>query len=100
MDAATQVYVIDYLMAVQPRQLHPEALDRFETSEFAFRVSPYDLLHNLIEIKRAKRAEILSRIGYPHHQNVSRDWVCSLEFPAVLLNYESGSAFRRTFISA
>lgn len=63
------------LMKARKQDLYPEFLDRAETTELRFRMSPYDLLTNIIGSRRAKQALKLGRIGWPPRPNDTVDIV-------------------------
>lgn len=69
-DTSSLIYVIEYLLIVRARGFYPEALDSYMTTEHKMAVSPDDLMKNIIEVKRAKRAKHLAQMGYPFHRNV------------------------------
>lgn len=75
MDLKTRVRVLKSLVRVRVRGVYSESLDNFEISELQFAVSPHDLVHNIVEVKRSKRALNLARVGFPFHRNVSYDAV-------------------------
>lgn len=78
-DKKTQLRVIEDLYKVRIRHVDPEAMENFEVSELDFVVSSTDLLHNLIEVRRAKRAHHLAMMGHPSNKNMRIDKVSELE---------------------
>lgn len=78
MDKKTQLYVLEDISKVRARFIDPEGLDKLEIPELEFAVSPHDLLHNVIEVKRAKRAAEWSNIGQPRHRDIRIDEVSEL----------------------
>ncbi|XP_018494336.1 uncharacterized protein LOC108863996 [Galendromus occidentalis] len=73
MDMRTRVQIIEALVRVRARGLYPESLDRFEISELGFALSPYDMVHNIIEVRRSKRSLQLAAVGFPFHRNMNLD---------------------------
>lgn len=72
--------MLEDLYKVRARYIEPEALDKMAIPELDFAVSPNDLLYNVIEIKRAKRAMEVGMIGQPKYRDMRRtDFVSELE---------------------
>lgn len=53
------------LERVRMQSAYPITLDMPEVKESRSHMSPYDLLRNLITLKRARRGVKLSRLGFP-----------------------------------
>lgn len=66
----TRIYVLEFLLRSRARAIDPETLDKIDNTEHDFVVSPYDLLYNLIEVRRAKRAAELSLITRPLDRDI------------------------------
>lgn len=75
LDVQTLLYVLEDLDKVRARYIDPEALDKMAISELEFAVSPHDLLYNLIEVKRAKRAVQLGMFGQPRYRDMKIELV-------------------------
>lgn len=75
LDKKTKLYVLEYLYKVRAQNIDPEGLDRLEIPELAFAVSPHDLLHNVIEVKRARRAFELSIMDRSNDRDLGLSFV-------------------------
>lgn len=60
----TKIHVFKALLKMRIDDAYLEYLDRPDTTELRFLVTPYDLLHNLIESKRAIQNLKLRQFGY------------------------------------
>lgn len=77
-DKKTQLHVLEYVYRVRARYIDPEALDKLEIPELHFTVSPNDILHNVIEVRRAKRAAELNLMGRPPSRDMRLNLVSEL----------------------
>lgn len=78
-DKETQLHVLRYLYRVRSRKIDPEALDQIEIPEVDFAVSSNDLLYNVIEVKRARRAIDLGNFDQPRHRDQRSEVVSDLK---------------------
>lgn len=72
MPNATRMFVVEHVSSYRLRGLNLKRTSTIDISENLFTTSPNDLAHNLIGLRKVKRAQVLTRVGYPVHRNISR----------------------------
>lgn len=75
----TKLYVLEFLLRSRARTIDAEALEKMETSELEFTVSPNDFLYNIIEARRAKQSIELGQFGRPFRRDAKIDLVSVLD---------------------
>ena len=85
MDDKTLIYLLDKIMVIRLDPMYSAALDEFGTAELPIAVSSYDLLHNMIEVRRAKREIETTLLGIPFHRDAPTDVVLNLRLYRCIL---------------
>ena len=85
----TRLFVIGDLWSYWIRGLNLKHVNTLGMTEPKFPMTAYDLFHNLIGLRKARRAETLARIGYPLDRNISQPRVSDSDQPTSRKRNES-----------
>ena len=78
---ATRLSVVGNISSYRLRGLNLKRVNTFDMTEHKFTVTPYDLAHNLIGLRKAGMVKKLAEIGIPTHRNMTRLEVSDIDRP-------------------